>query len=58
MAVRGRRASDTVTVTCPVSLVWLVLAMALFSGQAYEEVARLLSGWPEVLRGEGGALTK
>jgi hypothetical protein len=24
--------------------VWLVLAMALFSGQAYEEVARLLAG--------------
>jgi len=25
-------------------VVWLVLAMALFSGQAYEEVARLLAG--------------
>src|ERR687898_248084 len=40
-------------------VVWLVLAMALFSGQAYEEVARLLAGgrgwarrWPP---GGGGA---
>jgi hypothetical protein len=25
-------------------VVWLVLAMALFGGQSYEEVARLLAG--------------
>jgi Insertion element 4 transposase N-terminal/Transposase DDE domain len=38
-------------------VVWLVLAMALFSGQAYEEVARLLAGglgwarrWPQWYR--------
>jgi hypothetical protein len=38
-------------------VVWLVLAMALFSGQAYEEVARLLAGgWagPGAGRSGGG----
>jgi hypothetical protein len=37
-------------------VVWLVLAMALFSGQAYQEVARLLAGgWAGPAAGSGGS---